>query len=152
MRLQGAKMKSTRYLAHTAPKPAEADDAFERLREAFHARLRSDRVRLTILGAVLARAEGDPGHIFEDIRSFAHRLRGASAIFEAQEIGIAAHALEQAACSASIANADNADASVWSALESLVDRLPGTSGSITALNATSLVSRPADPCEGRSRR
>jgi len=145
-------MKSTRYLAHTEPTSAAADDAFEEIRQAFHARLRSDRMHLASLGAALMHAEGDPGHIFEDIRLFAHRLRGASAIFEAQEIGIAAHALEQAACAASVAHADNADTSVWTALESLVDRLPGTSGSIPALNATSQVSRPADPCEVRPRR
>jgi HPt (histidine-containing phosphotransfer) domain-containing protein len=152
MCLQEEKMKSTRDPAHTAPTPAAADDAFEELRQAFHARLRSDRVHLMTLGAELTRAAGDPGHIFEDMRLFAHRLRGASAIFEAQEIGIAAHALEQAACSAAVAHADAADASVWTALESLVDRLPHNSGSIPALNATSLASRPADPCEGRPRR
>ena len=118
-------MKSIEHRTVSTP---NASDPFEVLRVAFHVRLRSDRARLTILRAELALSEDDPGCVFEDIRQFAHRLLGASTIFEAHEVGIAADALEQAARSASIAHADHCDASVRTALESLVDRLTSHSG------------------------
>ena len=144
-------MKSTKHFARAVPTPI-ARDPFEELRDAFRVRLRSDRVRLTTLGAELARAEDDPERIFEDMHQFAHRLLGASTIFEAHDIGIAADALEQAARSASIAHADNSDASVWTALECLVDRLASHTGPSPALDTESKVSRHADECERRSRR
>jgi hypothetical protein len=103
--------------------PITVEDPFEELREAFFARLRSDTVRLTTFAAALAHTEGDPACTFEDIQLFAHRLRGGAAIFETPEVGIAANALEQAAASASVAHADRSDASVWTALENLLDKL-----------------------------
>jgi HPt (histidine-containing phosphotransfer) domain-containing protein len=121
-------MKSTEYWRRASPASSAPKDPFEELRDAFYARLRSDRVRLTTLAALLARAEGDPASIFQDIQLFAHRLRGGAAIFEAPEIGVAANVLEQAAAAASVAHADNSDASVWTALESLVDRLAIVNG------------------------
>jgi HPt (histidine-containing phosphotransfer) domain-containing protein len=121
-------MKSTRHWPRPAPPPNALNDQFDELRNAFYARLRSDRVRLTTLGAALARAEEDPVCVFEDIRVFAHRLRGAAAIFEVPEISLPAKVLEEAAGAASNAHADNSDASVWTALENLVDRLAIMSG------------------------
>lgn len=108
--------------------PIASDDPFEELRDAFFARLRSDRVRLTTFAAALAHTEGDPACTFEDIQQFAHRLRGGAAIFETPEVGIAANALEEAAASASVAHAGRSDASVWSALENLLDRLAVVNG------------------------
>jgi HPt (histidine-containing phosphotransfer) domain-containing protein len=121
-------MKSIDHGSRAVPTPSAPDDRFEELRDAFYVRLRADRVRLTTLAAALARAEGDPACIFDNIRLFAHRVRGAAAIFEASEIGTAAHGLEQAAGSASMVHADNSDASVWTALEILVDLLGITGG------------------------
>jgi hypothetical protein len=83
---------------------------------------------LTVFAAALARTEGDPACTFEGIQLFAHRLRGGAAIFETPEIGIAAYALEQAAAAAAAACADNLDAPVWLALESLLDRLAIVNG------------------------
>jgi HPt (histidine-containing phosphotransfer) domain-containing protein len=85
-------------------------------------------MRLKSLAAVLSRAEGDPAHAFEDIQLFAHRLHGGAAIFETPEVGIAANTLEQAAASASVVHADSSDASVWRALENLLDRLAIVNG------------------------
>ena len=99
------------------------DDPFKELRAAFNVRLGSDAVRLAVLAATLARADADPAVIFEDIRLFAHRVRGAAALFEAPDIASVADALEQAAISAANAHAENSDASIWSALEALALRL-----------------------------
>ena len=121
-------MKRTMGWQRVSPAPIVSGDPFEEIRELFLARLRSDRVRLTVLSAALSRAEGDPAHIFEDMRLFAHRLRGGAAIFETPEVGIAANALEQAAASASIVHADRFDPSVWRALENLLDRLAIVTG------------------------
>jgi HPt (histidine-containing phosphotransfer) domain-containing protein len=112
--------------ASSAPIPSE--DPFEELRDLFFARLRSDRVRLTTFAAALAHTEGDPSCTFQDIQLFAHRLRGGAAIFETPEVGNAANALEQAAAAASVAHADRSDASVWTALEDLLDRLAAVNG------------------------
>lgn len=116
-------MSATKHWQGTSPAPIPSQEPFDELRDLFFARLRSDRMRLTALAAALSRAEGDPAHTFEDIQLFAHRLRGGAAIFETPEVGIDANALEQAAASASVAHADNSDASVWRALENLLDRL-----------------------------
>ena len=116
-------MKASKDWQDVSPAPIASEDPFEKLRERFFARLRSDRVRLTALADVLARAQGDPAHTFGDMQLLAHRLRGGAAIFETPEVGIAANALEQAAASASVAHADSSDASVWRALENLLDRL-----------------------------
>jgi len=116
-------MRSTERWPSVAPASAAAVDRFEELSRTFYLRLRSDRVRLTILSATLAQVSGDPTCAFEDIRLFAHRLRGAAMIFEVTDIGNAAHELEQAAGAASLERADNADPRVWAALEALVNRL-----------------------------
>jgi HPt (histidine-containing phosphotransfer) domain-containing protein len=121
-------MKVTKEWQGGSQGPVPSEDPFGELRDVFFARLRSDRMRLTALAAALSRAEGDPAHTFEDIQLFAHRLRGGAAIFQTPEVGIDANALEQAAASASVAHADSSDASVWSALENLLDRLAIVSG------------------------
>jgi HPt (histidine-containing phosphotransfer) domain-containing protein len=92
-------------------------DRFEELRDIFHARLRSDQIRLTTLSALLAREEGDASRTFDDIRQFAHRLCGAAAIFESPEIVAAAEALETAARAACVAQSNHSDVEVWAAME-----------------------------------
>jgi HPt (histidine-containing phosphotransfer) domain-containing protein len=104
---------------------AELEDGFENLRHAFHARLESERVHLVSLSAALARAEENPAWIFEDLQFRAHRLQGGASIFEVTDVAQAAHALEQAAVSASKARADNTDEKVWSALVALVQLMGG---------------------------
>jgi len=134
-------MRSTEYEQPIAPAAAAPDDPLETLRSAFHFRLRSDRLQLTTLAAALARADGDTACIHEDIRLFAHRLRGAAAIFEATDIGTAAHALEQAASCVLTAPVD--DSCVWTALRRLADRLAATSD-----KQASLPSAATDRCDG----
>jgi HPt (histidine-containing phosphotransfer) domain-containing protein len=121
-------MKFIESRQNRRPAPILVDDAFEQLRQAFNSRLRSDRVHLADLGTALTRAAAEPESIFEEIGMFAHKLRGAAAIFEAAEIGKAAMALELAATAASIAGAQNTDPPVWATLEALADRLASATG------------------------
>ena len=121
-------MKSTDDKTGRASHPPVLDDEFDRLREAFCTRMRSDEVRLTILAASLARIEGDPVGIFAALQALAHRIRGAAAIFQATELTNSAHALEQAATNACDSRADHADGAVWSTLEDLVEQLASECG------------------------
>ena len=106
--------------AKPAATTAPADDSFESLRQAFHARLESERVHFVTLSAALARAEENPVWIFEDLVYRAHRLQGGAAIFEESEVARAAGKLESAAVTAAQSHAGNTDENVWAALEALV--------------------------------
>lgn len=109
------------------PRKSEAaEDGFESLRHAFHARLESERVHLVSLSAALARAEENPTWIFEDLQFRAHRLQGGASIFEVTDVAKAAHALEEAAVCASQSRADNTDEKVWEALVALVQLMGDT--------------------------
>lgn len=121
-------MRSTEHQPSTPPTRMVPDDPFDELQGAFYARLRSDLVRLMVLGAALATADIDPMPIFEDIRVFAHRVRGAAALFGAPDICGVAYTLEQAAISAANAHAANSDACVCTALEALTERLATVNG------------------------
>jgi chemotaxis protein histidine kinase CheA len=103
-----------------AAAPIDRDDSFESLRQAFHARLESERVHFVTLSAALARAEENPVRIFEDLVYRAHRLQGGAAIFEEAEVARAAGKLENAAVVAAQSRADNTNEEVWAALEALV--------------------------------
>jgi HPt (histidine-containing phosphotransfer) domain-containing protein len=105
--------------------PAGLENGFENLRNAFHARLESERVHLVSLSGALTHAEANPAWIFEDLQFRAHRLQGGASIFEVTDVAQAAHTLEQAAVSASKARADNTDEKVWSALVALVQLMGG---------------------------
>jgi HPt (histidine-containing phosphotransfer) domain-containing protein len=116
-------MKSSDNLGLIAPAPAAMDHEFDRIRTAFYARLRCDRMRLTTLAASLSRVEGHPGGIFKALQGLAHRIRGAAAVFDASDLEGAAYALEQAATVACDKRSDHADGPVWAALEELVELL-----------------------------
>jgi hypothetical protein len=108
------------------------EDSFESLRQAFHARLESERVHFVTLSAALARAEENPAWIFEDLVYRAHRLQGGAAIFEESEVALAAGKLESAAVVAAQSRADNTNEEVWAALEALVT-LMGTLESVRGM-------------------
>jgi chemotaxis protein histidine kinase CheA len=113
-------MGSIKHRPRQAARKVDAEDGFENLRHAFHARLESERVHLVTLSAALARAEENPTWIFEDLQFRAHRLQGGAAIFEESEVARAAGALEQAAVTAAQRRATNTDEHVWAALVALV--------------------------------
>jgi HPt (histidine-containing phosphotransfer) domain-containing protein len=121
-------MKSTEYQPRVSRREIAPDDPFDELQGTFYARLRSDLICLMVLTAALACADANPGPIFEDIRVFAHRIRGAAALFGAPDIGIVADALEQAAICAANGGARNTDASVCAALEALTEQLVAVNG------------------------
>jgi HPt (histidine-containing phosphotransfer) domain-containing protein len=138
-------MRSTEYRPRASAKQIVPEDPFDELRDVFHARLRSDQVRLLVLAASLACADTDPAPVFEDIRVFAHRVRGAAAVFGAADIGVIADALEQAAISAASAHAENSDPTVCTALEALAERL-------ATVNDKAVASVPAGARRSRGRR
>jgi HPt (histidine-containing phosphotransfer) domain-containing protein len=121
----------------SAPAAAEGEDSIDRedsiesLRQAFHAKLESERVHFVTLSAALACADENPLWIFEDLEHRAHRLRGGAAIFEESEVAMAAGRLENAAMLAAQSRAENTDENVWSALEALV-KLMGRIESVRA--------------------
>src|SRR5580658_5757100 len=77
-----------------------ADEQFEELRQHVHQRLRKEQAQLSALTQALAGAQVAPPAIFEDIRAFAHRLRGAALVFGFKVVGDAAKAVELAAIAA----------------------------------------------------
>jgi hypothetical protein len=117
----GAPIEAAPRLSVTLDK----EDSFESLRQAFHARLESERVHFVSLSAALARAEENPAWIFEDLVYRAHRLQGGAAIFEESEVARAAGKLENAAVMAAQSRADNTNEEVWAALEALVKLMGG---------------------------
>ena len=133
----GSIRRRPRTTAASAPAPAAVveDDGFESLRQAFQARLESERVHLVTLSAALARADENPTWIFEDLVYRAHRLQGGAAIFEESEVAVAAGKLESAAVNAAQSRADNTDENVWAALEALV-KLMGDRDSLRELVQT----------------
>jgi hypothetical protein len=104
------------------------NDRFEELRALFIAGLQADRVKLAALAAALAHAAGEPAAMLESIRVFAHKLRGAAAIFDSPEIGVAAGRLELAAVLALQQRTIWADASLRAALEALIGALRTSQG------------------------
>ena len=107
-----------------------------RLRGTFPlSRLESERVHFVSLSAALARAEENPSWIFEDLQFRAHRLQGGASIFEVTDVAQAAHALEEAAVTASKARADNTDEKVWAALVTLVQLMGGTRAGLETARA-----------------
>jgi hypothetical protein len=120
MKMKPIKRRTAKAMPRSPP-----SDGLDDMRLAFHARLQNERVQLATLSAALARAEESPAWIFQDLKFRAHKTRGGAAIFEIAEVAAAACALEEAANAACLANADNTDPAVWSALVAMV-RLLGT--------------------------
>jgi chemotaxis protein histidine kinase CheA len=89
----------------------------------FQRRLQDDLLTLESLAARFAQADATPASVLEEIRCFAHRLRGAAAIFEAHELARAAQALEAAATLAVSDGASNTPHSMSSILHSLRGQL-----------------------------
>jgi HPt (histidine-containing phosphotransfer) domain-containing protein len=89
----------------------------------FQRRLQDDLLKLRSLASRFASADAAPATVLEEIRFFAHRLQGAAAIFEAQELARSAQALEAAAALAVTGCALNTPPSVSSALKSLLGEL-----------------------------
>jgi chemotaxis protein histidine kinase CheA len=122
-------MRSTKPDQALAPAGADnrsaspQDDAYELVRLSFIARLRSEADTLATLSTTLADARRSPDSVFTEIREFAHRLRGAAAVFNELTLSDAARALECAAIAASEAHPTGADPVVTSAIQALTMQL-----------------------------
>jgi HPt (histidine-containing phosphotransfer) domain-containing protein len=128
-------MGSIKRRPRKTPATEIIEDGFESLRHAFHARLESERVHFVSLSAALARAEENPSWIFEDLQFRAHRLQGGASIFEVTDVAQAAHALEEAAVTASKVRANNTDENVWAALVTLVQLMGSSQAGLEAVRA-----------------
>jgi HPt (histidine-containing phosphotransfer) domain-containing protein len=124
-------MATSSHRAYESGPQGGSGDSLEELRQAFYARLQSERVHFATLSAVLARAGKNPAWIFEDLQFRAHKMRGGAAIFEIPEVAATACSLEEAAKRASIAKANNTDPGVESALGALVQLLSSLGGKET---------------------
>lgn len=107
------------------------DGTNDPLQLTFYTRLREDRLQLVALGTKLSESAGNAAQAFEELRTFAHRLCGAAAIFGATEIRNAARTLEVASEAAQEDLTSHEDTRVWSALALLADLLASVTDLIT---------------------
>jgi HPt (histidine-containing phosphotransfer) domain-containing protein len=103
--------------------PLEPEHALEVVRRSFYLRLHDEKARLAALAVALRSCKSDAGPVFGELEMFAHRLRGAAAVFDAPELSEAAKALELAAAAASAERAHRSDCSIWCTLELLSNQL-----------------------------
>jgi HPt (histidine-containing phosphotransfer) domain-containing protein len=99
--------------------PTEADEAFEAVRQSFLKRLAGDLARLTKLVKQLEESGRDCASALGDIASFAHRLRGAAAVFYELKLSDVARDVELAAMAASREDAPSRDGPIFSTLKAL---------------------------------
>ena len=116
-------MTPTEQRASRAAAQAEAAEAFEEVRQSFLTRLHGEMGQLKLLADSLGAAGRDATAVFDDLATFAHRLRGAAAVFDALALSQDAKALELAAGAASSAHASKDDTSVSSTIRNLIERL-----------------------------
>jgi hypothetical protein len=106
---------------------AVPDVTYEDVRQSFLLRLSSEHTRLVALAGALGSGAGDSA-AFGDLEGFAHRLRGAAAVFDFPELREAAKALEMAANDAMVGQAPVDDPRVQTAIRNLDARLAWLNG------------------------
>jgi HPt (histidine-containing phosphotransfer) domain-containing protein len=131
------------------PDATSPDGEFEQVRRSFQVRLRGEQARLESLAKELGAAELHSTSVLGDIEMFAHRLRGAAAVFSYPDLSSAAMTLELAAAAASVQGGQNGDASVWSTLRTLAEQLASMNrGELRLVAAVALpggqTGKPAD--------
>jgi HPt (histidine-containing phosphotransfer) domain-containing protein len=114
--------------ARTAASTAQSDATFEEVRQSFLSRLHGEQAHLLVLASALESTEGKAASVLDDLEVFAHRLRGAAAVFEAGALSEDAKLLELAVGAASIDPRINDDPFVWIALRALISRLAAMNG------------------------
>jgi HPt (histidine-containing phosphotransfer) domain-containing protein len=105
------------------PKPAVLEVTYEDVRQTFLTRLHDEEARLKLLGAALNSAKLFPAAAFAELEIFAHRLRGAAAVFGLPEIRDAAQALELAAAGAANERTSSGEPLVQETIQLLAARL-----------------------------
>jgi HPt (histidine-containing phosphotransfer) domain-containing protein len=115
--------------------PLSPDQEFEEVRQSFLARLPSEQANLAMLAKTLEFTVLDSAPAFGDLARFAHRLRGAAAVFEFPTLRDAAKALELAAAVAEGEHAPNSEPLVQTVLRALDIRLASLVEGALSLNA-----------------
>jgi HPt (histidine-containing phosphotransfer) domain-containing protein len=95
----------------------------EELRMMFQRRLQDDLQTFGSLASRFVSADVAPAPVLEEVRDFAHRLRGAAAIFQAHELSRSAQVLEAAATLAVSGCARNTPPSLSSLLQTLLGQI-----------------------------
>jgi HPt (histidine-containing phosphotransfer) domain-containing protein len=103
--------------------PIKLDVSFADVRRSFLDRLRGEQARLAFLAAALETAGMHNVSAFIDLEVFAHRLRGAAAVFELHELRDESKALELAASAATTRYSPDTRLQVGEAIRKLADRL-----------------------------
>ena len=104
------------------------DLSYEDVRRSFLTRLQGEQIRLEFLSATLGASGDDTAAAFCELERFAHRLRGAAAVFGVPPLCEAAKALELLAADAALKRAPNNDPRVKSAVHILAARLDQLNG------------------------
>lgn len=104
-------------------KPTTLDASFEDVRQSFLIRLHSEQSRLAFLADALGSAQIDPASAFVDLETFAHRLRGAAAVFDLPELRDDSKQLELAAAAAAIEHSPVSEPRVQKTMQILAGRL-----------------------------
>ena len=107
---------------------AAPDPAYAEVRQSFFARLHSEQARLEFLSAALESAGADAAAAFGDLEKFAHRLRGAAAVFDVPGVREGSKALELAAAAAIDRRAPGKEPFVRHAIRTLATRLIAMNG------------------------
>jgi hypothetical protein len=127
----------------TSPQTTDADEEFELVRQSFLARLTLEMERLVALAGELEAAKTECSSVLKDITTFAHRLRGAAAVFDERDLSIAARSAELAATMVLDEAGTNIDIRVWSTLRALAASLVHIIGNDASSRMLALES--ADP-------
>lgn len=115
--------------SHSAARMSVATNAaYEEVRQSFLIRLHSEQTRLAALEAALGTAGSDPVSAFMNLKSFAHRLRGAAAVFDFPGLRDDSLVLELAAADAALHVSPNSERHVLIAMRMLTMRLARLNG------------------------
>jgi len=118
----------TEYRQFADSMSAAADAAYEDVRQSFLIRLHGEKTRLAVLEAALQSAGPDPVSAFLDLETFAHRLRGAAAVFDFPGLRDDSKVLELAAAGAAIHGSPCGEPDVQKAMGILATRLTRLNG------------------------
>jgi hypothetical protein len=107
------------------PQAAVPEVTYEDVRRSFLGRLHGEHTRLAGLADALNSGAMASASAFGELEGFAHRLRGAAAVFDFSELRDAAKVLEVAANACVVGLAPANEPLVQAAIRSLVEQLTG---------------------------
>lgn len=135
-------MTHTEQQRNSTAQRLSPDEEFAEVRRSFQDRLHGEQAKLATLAKALECTALDPAPAFGDLAHFAHRLRGAAAVFEFPTLRDAAKALELVAAGALAERAPNCEPRVQKAIRALDTRLASLNEGTRSLDAA-VASAPA---------